>query len=434
MSDFTTEAFTLLGVAIGVIFLRTYARISAVGIKHLQADDYLMLLVACTYSAETALAYSVGAYWRGLANNGMTDEERRNLDPSSEEYMIRVNGSKTQIAGWITYSCLVLWPAKAAMCTFYLRLTEGLHNYHKRIYAGFILIVVTWLAVFLSIIFSCYPIHKNWQINPDPGNFCQPAISKINILVTVVLNVLTDLYLLSIPIPMLWTSKLPMRKKLGLIVLFSGGIFVTMAGILRCVLIIKDPVGGAQQAGSWAVRETFVAVVTTNVPMIFPLLRKWLSPVFGTISSTLSRTGTRNRYGNTKRSDLPQPGSIKLDDVADSRNRKKGRPPFSQYPITEFTVSGSEEHLNSPQAMPPMPMSGGISKNVEITIEESKRDSRRQRGDGSESSLERGEAYYTVDVNGSGEGGNGMPRTKSHRESLRGAFNAGGNKKNGDYF
>ncbi|KAL3297358.1 short-chain dehydrogenase reductase sdr [Colletotrichum asianum] len=403
--DFATEAFALLGVGLGVIALRTYARISAVGVRHLQADDYLMLLVACTYSAETALAYSVGAYWQGLANNGMTDEQRRNLDPNSEEYRIRVNGSKTQIAGWITYSCLVLWPAKAAMCTFFLRLTEGLHNFQKRIYGGFALIVVTWLTVFFSIIFSCFPTHKNWQIYPDPGNTCQPAISKVNILVTVVLNVLTDLYLMSIPIPMLWFSKLPLRKKLGLIVLFSGGIFVTMAGILRCVLIISDPVNGASQAGSWAVRETFVAVVTTNVPMIFPLIRRWFSPIFGTVVSTLPLSNTNNKYGS-KGPNLPQPGSIKLDDVPDSKNRKKGRQPFSQYPITEITGTGSEEHLNQPRSIPPMPTSGGISKNVEITIEESKRDSRRELDNRSEDSLERGDAYFTVDVNGGGDRGN----------------------------
>ncbi|KAF4808390.1 hypothetical protein CGCSCA5_v012447 [Colletotrichum siamense] len=402
--DFATEAFALLGVGLGVIALRTYARISAVGVRHLQADDYLMLLVACTYSAETALAYSVGAYWQGLANNGMTDEQRRNLDPNSEEYRIRVNGSKTQIAGWITYSCLVLWPAKAAMCTFFLRLTEGLHNFQKRIYGGFALIVITWLTVFFSIIFSCFPTHKNWQIYPDPGNTCQPAISKVNILVTVVLNVLTDLYLMSIPIPMLWFSKLPLRKKLGLIVLFSGGIFVTMAGILRCVLIISDPVNGASQAGSWAVRETFVAVVTTNVPMVFPLIRRWFSPIFGTVVSTLPLSNTNNKYGS-KGPNLPQPGSIKLDDVPDSKNRKKGRQPFSQYPITEITGTGSEEHLNQPRTIPPMPTSGGISKNVEITIEESKRDSRRELDNRSEDSLERGDAYFTVDVNGGGDRG-----------------------------
>lgn len=41
------------------------------------------------YSVETYLAYSVGAFWKGLANNGMTDEQRRLLDPNSEEYRLR---------------------------------------------------------------------------------------------------------------------------------------------------------------------------------------------------------------------------------------------------------------------------------------------------------------------------------------------------------
>ncbi|WYZ39797.1 hypothetical protein EsH8_IV_000138 [Colletotrichum jinshuiense] len=421
MTEFSTEAFTLLGVALGVIILRSYARISAVGLKRLQADDYLMLFVAVRAPSR--------AYWRGLANNGMTDEERRNLDVNSEEYRFRVNGSKTQIAGWITYSCLVLWPAKAAMCVFYVRLTEGLHNFRKRIITGFVLIGVTWLAVFFSIIFSCHPMKKNWQIHPDPGNLCQPAISKVNILVTVVLNVVTDLYLLSIPIPMLWESKLPLRKKLGLIVLFSGGVFVTVAGILRCVLIITNPVTGAQQAGSWAVRETFVAIVTSNIPMIFPLVRRWLAPVFGSISSTVSRgTNNRNnnRYGNTKRSDLPAPGSIQLGDVADggSSNRKKGRPPFSQYPVTQFTMSGSEEHLNK---APPVP--GGISKNIEIHIEESERRSS-GRGDVSsvESSLERGDAYFAVDVQGPGDRTAKPSRGKSVRGDNKSPFSAGGDR------
>jgi hypothetical protein len=69
-------------------------------------------------------------------------------------------------------------------------------------------------------------------------DYCQPAISNIDIFVTVVLNAATDLYLLSIPVPMLWSARLPMPKKIGLITLFSGGIFVTAAGILRCVLIV----------------------------------------------------------------------------------------------------------------------------------------------------------------------------------------------------
>jgi hypothetical protein len=45
MSNFTTEAFTLLGIGLAIIGLRWYVRISAVGIRGLQPDDYLMVLV-----------------------------------------------------------------------------------------------------------------------------------------------------------------------------------------------------------------------------------------------------------------------------------------------------------------------------------------------------------------------------------------------------
>lgn len=82
-----------------------------------------------------------------------------------------------------------------------------------------------------------YQTHTGQLLTRAP-DACQPAISKIDILVTVVLNVLTDIYLMSIPIPMLWSSSLRPFKKAGLILLFSGGAFVTVAGVLRCVLII----------------------------------------------------------------------------------------------------------------------------------------------------------------------------------------------------
>ncbi|KAK6829372.1 hypothetical protein PG987_009956 [Apiospora arundinis] len=286
MDAFTIEAFALLGIGLAVIGLRTYWRLSTVGIRNLKADDYLMLLAAIWGSRlspilrfmltisisgpETYLAYSVGKLWHGLANNGMTDDERRLLNPSSEEYRLRVGGSKTQIAGWSTYTFL-LWVLKAAMCTFYIRLTS---------FSPFFLVASLWRRIgrFILTQAACAPTGSYFMditTNQD-ADFCQPAISKVDIFVTVVLNVVTDLYLLTIPIPMLWQSSIKPVKKAALIVMFSGGVFVTAAGVLRCVLIITNPVTGAQQAGSWAVRETFVAVITTNLPMVFPMFRIWL--------------------------------------------------------------------------------------------------------------------------------------------------------------
>ncbi|RMI99747.1 hypothetical protein CDV36_015992, partial [Fusarium kuroshium] len=206
LHSFAAEAFTLLALGIVVIGFRTYARAKQEGIRNLKIDDYLMLLVIVPYTMEIVLAYTVGARFYGLANNAMTDEQRAALSPSSEEYKWRHN---------------------------------GLSAYQARINVGFVLIAVTYIAIIASIFCGCQPFHNLWQIDPDPGNLCQPASSKLLIFLVVTLNIVTDIYLMAIPIPVLWKANVPKFKKLVLLLLFSGGVFVMVAGILRCVLILK---------------------------------------------------------------------------------------------------------------------------------------------------------------------------------------------------
>lgn len=97
------------------------------------------------YTAQSALAYSVGNASHGLANNGMTDAQRAALSPDDLEYQFRyvssslksedstghdcqlfslrrVIGSQIQVAGWTTYSALI-WSFKLSMLAFYIRLT-----------------------------------------------------------------------------------------------------------------------------------------------------------------------------------------------------------------------------------------------------------------------------------------------------------------------
>ena len=74
------------------------------------------------YGLETGAAYSVGARFHGLANNSMTDEQRRTLSPRSPEYAMRVGGSKLQLMGWSLYT-LLLWLLKLCLNIFYTRLT-----------------------------------------------------------------------------------------------------------------------------------------------------------------------------------------------------------------------------------------------------------------------------------------------------------------------
>ncbi|PON30800.1 hypothetical protein TGAM01_v200220 [Trichoderma gamsii] len=336
--QFTVEAWTLLSVGIAVTVLRTVSRIRYAGCRGLGGDDYLAWLAVVFYIAETSLAYSVGHVANGLANNGMTDAQRAALSPDDPEFRLRIMGSKIQLAGWSTYSTL-LWTLKASLLVFYTRLTEGLATHYRiRVYIGFAFLASSYVVVALNLYLSCRPFQKFWQIFPDPGSQWSrsqnPAISNQIIWVYWAFNVTTDLYIISVPLPMLWGSSLKPLKKVGFMIVFSGGILVVVCATLRCVLIVLDTENGAQLAGSWAVRETFVAVVTTNLPMTLPLLKEIFVPLFGSILGSMRST--------QKSGEMTPKGFITF---GGSSKSWRGRGPPTANPITDFTINESEERM-----------------------------------------------------------------------------------------
>jgi hypothetical protein len=337
---FYNELWILLGVGSLVTILRTIARVRKAGLRKLYGDDVLALVALIFYGIESGLAYSVGAHARGLANNGMTDAHRAALPTNSEEYRLRTKGSIIQLAGWSSYS-LVLWTLKASWLFFYLRLTEGLsRQYRTRIYVGFFFVIGTWAAGILNLLLDCRPFRHYWQINPDPGTICQPAVSNGILWAWYGLNVVSDVYLLSIPLPLLWTTRLKNWKRFALVFLFSGGIFVMVCATIRSVLVLTDPINGAQTAGSWAVRETFVALVTTNLPHIFPLLKTWFEPVVAKLSGHFSS----NKKSEASRS---RQGFRTFGGGGSTGPSWRGRGPPTANPITDFTRTESEERIVS---------------------------------------------------------------------------------------
>ncbi|KAJ6118227.1 hypothetical protein N7471_013694 [Penicillium samsonianum] len=279
------------------IIQRTCARAGAVGLRNLRLDDYLIWTGIIFYTAQTALAYSVGNVAGGLANNNMTAAQRATLSPHNPEYRARVIGSKIQIAGWTTYIALIN-SLKLSMLAFYVRLMEGLgRRYRVPIYVGFAFVIASSLASVITIFAACRPFHKNWQINPDPGNVCQPAIAKPVIAVTFAANLLTDPYLVFIPIPMLWKSSLKVIKKIATTVVLSAGVFILVCATLNSVFLLVEPVNGAQLAYEWGTRETFVAVITTNLPMVFHLFRIWLTKAFGSKFGSSQKTNYKSPSG-----------------------------------------------------------------------------------------------------------------------------------------
>ncbi|ORY71421.1 uncharacterized protein BCR38DRAFT_492574 [Pseudomassariella vexata] len=289
---FIQEVWGLQGTAYLVVGIRYATRIQTVGWQKLAWDDFFMLLATLVYTAESVAAYFVVAYWQGLANNAMTDDQRATLEADSPEWVLRVNGSKTHVIGLLLYTTL-LWLLKACWVVYYKRLTEGVHNMRRLILGAMIVMPVTYVACLLVAFLKCIPFHHQWQINPSPGNNCMPAVSFIQTIFVMGMNTVTDFYLMAIPIPMVWKSNLPLRKKFTLLIMFSGGFLEMAFGILRCVSILTLGDVDPAQSGYWSVRESFVSFVLTNMPMVYPLVKKYIDK---TRSSSRSKgTGTDSR-------------------------------------------------------------------------------------------------------------------------------------------
>ncbi|KAF5025726.1 hypothetical protein F66182_2193 [Fusarium sp. NRRL 66182] len=241
------------------------------------------------YTAESVAAYYVVAYWKGLANNGITPEQRAALrqNPDSPEWELRINGSKTHVIGLLLYMTL-LWLLKGYWVVYYNRLTEGVSSAKRVAYWGGYIIPITYVSCFLVAFLKCIPFEKQWQVDPEPPNSCMPAITYIQTIYVMAMNTITDFYLMSIPIPMIWKARMPWRKKIVIVVMFSGAFLEMVFGILRAVSILTKGNTDPAQSGYWSVRESFVSFVLTNLPMVYPLIKKFIEKTV-----TSSKGGSR---------------------------------------------------------------------------------------------------------------------------------------------
>ncbi|KAK7940774.1 uncharacterized protein PG986_013161 [Apiospora aurea] len=265
---FIQEVWGLTGTAIVFVILRYYARLKAVGFKGLTADDYLMFPATVVMSIESMAGYMVVAWWKGFANNAISDPDRATL---AQQARLDPNGAAAE------------------------EMRDGVRNRRLLTKCSIIVLPATYIGCLLVAFLKCVPFDHHWQVFPNPGVNCMPAISPLQTIFVMVMNTVTDFYLMAIPVPMIWKSKLPLKKKLMIILMFSGAILEMIFGILRAVAILKDGDTNPAESGYWSIRESFVSFVLTNLPMVYPLFREYSNQLPGKTGSTTGKS-TENSY------------------------------------------------------------------------------------------------------------------------------------------
>ena len=88
--------------------------------------------------------------------------------------------------------------------------------------------------------------------------------------------------MLFVPLPLVLKRHLPWRQKVGLVLVFSMGLFVIIAALLTKIFNLTDVWNPVYML--WYIRESSVAVFVSNLPMIWPLMREWF-PCLRTLST-----------------------------------------------------------------------------------------------------------------------------------------------------
>lgn len=144
----------------------------------------------------------------------------------------------------------------------------------RLVYYLTIICIATYLGVVLTIFLGCRPFADNWRVYPSPGLQCSFRVQ--NLAVISAFNIATDVALLSVPVPLLWRLQVPRRQKLIIAAFLLTGVFVIAAAVIRIVVTLGPGAHSTTKINTWGVRETIVALVCVNAPMLRPLfLRKF---------------------------------------------------------------------------------------------------------------------------------------------------------------
>ncbi|KAK6521783.1 hypothetical protein TWF506_001987 [Arthrobotrys conoides] len=118
---------------------------------------------------------------------------------------------------------------KLSILSFYLRLSAS-PTFRFLVYSGMIFALATGISFMFVIIFQCSPINAYWDLTLPKAKCVNESAANI---ANAVINSFCDLYVFSLPIKDMLGLRLPLRQRISLVVLFSLGGVVCIAGWLR---------------------------------------------------------------------------------------------------------------------------------------------------------------------------------------------------------
>ncbi|KAJ4388256.1 hypothetical protein N0V85_007746 [Neurospora sp. IMI 360204] len=333
-SDRGPAVFVVTTVTIGLATLFVAARmVSRIGIvRRVGWDDYIIVLawliaMFLASTIDTATRHGLGRH-----DGDIHPQELPRLRMCEYVFSILYNPA--------------LMATKTSILVFYLRLAKHTQKV-LRMASWAVLVVVNVAGAILTFmnIFQCTPTRAAWDITVESAK-CLPLLTEF--ICSSPVNIVTDLAILALPIPVLTGMRLPPRQKTILILTFTLGIFLTVVDVVR-IYYLQQAVGMVAMNASddpsaiygqssdfhwnaslslmWSAVEVNVGIICACIPTLKPLIIRILPAMI--IDPDGTRSSTRD--------------SAQLVDAVFKQDNSDS----SQQPITSSTLNDS--HASAPQ-------------------------------------------------------------------------------------
>ncbi|KAI2639020.1 MFS general substrate transporter [Hypomontagnella submonticulosa] len=275
---FTVTLWTLI-LATCIVAARLLCRIRIV--RRVTWDDYF-IVIAWIFAVVLSACIELGVS-KGL---GRHDE---NIAPENWNALRRY-----EYAFSVLYNPSLM-ATKTSVLIFYLRLSKNTQKV-LRLASWAVLAIVNVAGAVLTLIniFQCRPVQAAFDPYPHEA-YCVPLLTEF--LCAAPVNVVTDLAILALPLPVLTSMRLPRRQKVILIFTFALGIFVTIVDVVR-IYYLEQAITQVSSTASdnpaatfgdspqfawnasftfmWSAIEVNVGIICACIPTLKPLVRRIL--------------------------------------------------------------------------------------------------------------------------------------------------------------
>ncbi|KAI1407947.1 hypothetical protein F5Y13DRAFT_194795 [Hypoxylon sp. FL1857] len=178
---------------------------------------------------------------------------------------------------------LVAATTKLSFLFMYRRVFSLRPKYRYAIDGGVVFIICATIALFFASVFACVPVSRSWDETVDGHCFNPDGIDYLS----GVVNAVVDLYILALPVPLLWGSKMDSRRKLKLLIIFSISLLACVASFLRLGMtaVLRSSLDAAWNVstlGIWATIEANVGIICSCLILLPAFMDRyhpeWIRP------------------------------------------------------------------------------------------------------------------------------------------------------------